>query len=132
MLYTGSKVKLIDFNASHDMGQETEIQGNAEIGTPGYMAKEMYDGWISYKGDIYSAGVTMLEIWMGDIWPSNKATYSENGRYVLDYVSLLEKDHPELHKLVKKCISPDSNKRPFIKAVVSNLDRILGAREIVE
>ena len=132
MLYTGTKVKLIDFNASQDMKQDIEVEGPAEMGTPGYMAKEMYDGWISYKADIYSLGVSMLEIWMGDIWPSKKDDYTNNRVYVLDYLSLLERDHPELHELVKKCISPDSKKRPPIRDVLSSLDRILESQGTVE
>ena len=132
MLYTGSKVKLIDYNASQEMKDDTEIQGPIEMGTPGYMAREMYDGWISYKADIYSVGVTMLEIWFGDIWPSKKDDYTNNRAYVLDYLSLLETDHPKLHKLVKQCISPVSKKRPLIKTVLSNLDHILQSQETVE
>jgi len=125
MLYTGTTVKLIDFNASQDMKQETEIEGPVEMGTPGYMAKEMYDGFISYQADIYSLGVSILEIWFGDIWPTKKDDYEGNRHYVLDYLSLLETDHLELHKLIKQCLSTTPKKRPIIKTVLSNLDHIL-------
>ena len=132
MLYTGSKVKLIDFNASQYMKHETVISGTVEMGTPGYMALELYEGIISYQADTYSVGVSMLEIWFGDIWPRKSDDYNENHGYVKDYLSLLDKDHPELHKLVKVCVSTDYKKRPLIKEVLSNLDRILESQEIVE
>ena len=61
------------------MKQNKEIQGSVEMGTPGYMAKEMYDGWISYKADIYSIGVTMLEIWFGVL-----------NNYTFDYSHVLQ------------------------------------------
>ena len=34
-------------------------------------------------------------------------------------------DHPNLHKLVKRCVSTESTKRPSIKKILSNLDHIL-------
>ena len=49
MLYDGENVKLIDFNASVYLGNESGIKGKREQGTPGYMPKEMYKGEISYK-----------------------------------------------------------------------------------
>ena len=132
MLFTEGKVKLIDYNGSQDMGTEREIQGPAEMGTPGYMAKEMYDGWISYQADIYSIGVTMLEIWFGDIWSTESEDYNVCRKHTLDYLALLRKDNIQLHKLIKKCISTEPNKRPLIKSVLSSLDHILLSQGIVE
>ena len=88
------------------------------------MSPELCDGWISYKSDIYSIGVCMLEIWFGDIWPSESSNYSKCRKYVLDYLSLLKQDHPTLHKLVKRCLSTESTKRPSIKKILSSLGHI--------
>ena len=132
MLFLGDRVKLIDYNASQEMNNERELQGPAEIGAPGYMAIEMYDGWISYKADIYSLGVCMLEVWFGDIWPHDSDDYDTCRRFVLDYLSLLKKDNLELHALVKKCISTEPKKRPLLKTILSNLDHILQSQGIVE
>ena len=121
MLYTGEKVKLIDFNASVKLGNNCEIvSGKREQGTPGYMAKEMYKGDISYQADIYALGVTMLEVWFGDIWPHQTDRYDKNRRYVLDYLSLLKDDHPQLHQLIKQCVSV-KKKKPSIEMVVNIL-----------
>ena len=132
MLYTNHHIKLIDYNASQNLVDNTEIEGPGELGTPGYMAHELYDGWISYKTDIYSLGVCMLEIWFGDIWPTNSGDYTQCRKYVLDYLSLLKEDNHQLYELVNKCVSTESDKRPSIKKVISNLDHILSVEEIVE
>ena len=126
MLVVGNTVKLIDYNASYELQGEREIEGTAEIGTSGYMAPELYNGWISYKTDIYSLGVTMLEIWFGDIWPTITDDYKQCRKYVLDYLHLLKKDNVQLYQLIKKCVSTDSNKRPSIKKIITNLHHILG------
>ena len=84
----------------------------------------MYNGIISYQSDIYSLGVCMLEIWFGDIWPTDSDDYKECRRYVLDYLTLLKDDNPILHRLIQKCVSTDSKKRLRIKTILSNLDRI--------
>ena len=121
MVYTGKHVKLIDYGASQDVGKDKLMNGPADLGTPGFMAPEMSDGWISYQADIYSLGVCMLEIWFGDIWPSETESYHKNRQYVLDYLQLLKKDNIDLYKLVKKCVSTEYTKRPLIKTVLSNL-----------
>lgn len=129
MLVVNNKVKLIDYNASQELHGEKEIEGPSELGTPGYMAKEMYDGWISTQADIYSLGVCMLEIWFGDIWPTQVDCCHKNRKYVLDYLYLLKKDNVELYKLVHKCVSTDTKKRLSIKTILSNLSHI---RSLIE
>ena len=92
----------------------------------------MYDGWISYKADIYSLGVCILEVWFGDIWPSDTNDYNKCRRYVLDYLALLKDDNLSLHNLIKKCVSTDTKKRPLLKTILSNLDHILHSQGTVE
>jgi len=121
MLYDGENVKLIDFNASVYLGNECEIKGKREQGTPGYMPKEMYKGEISYKSDIYELGVSFLEIWFGDIWPRETDRYDKNRKYVLDYLSLLKKDNLKIHNLIKKCVSVDKGNRPGLDEILKEL-----------
>jgi len=120
-----SHITLIDYGASVNMSRSRMIEGSCELGTPGYMAPELYDGWISYKADVYSIGVIMLEIWFGDIWPTNTDNYDRCRKYVLDYLKLLQKDNLALYTLVKKCVSTDPKQRPILKNIRANLDRIL-------
>ena len=122
MLWVGDHIKLIDFNASVEMGDKTVIKGRREQGTPGYMAKEMYDGMIGYSSDIYSFGVCCLEVWFGDIWPTKSESYRKNRRYVTDYLSLLEDEEPEVYNLIKRCISVNPKKRPSITEIIHLLN----------
>ena len=125
MLYTNHHIKLIDYNASQDIGDNKEIEGPGELGTPGYMAKEMYDGVIGYSSDVYSFGVCCLEVWFGDIWPTKSDSYKKNRRYVTDYLSLLEHEEPEVHNLIKQCVSVKREKRPSIEMVVDTLTTMI-------
>jgi serine/threonine protein kinase len=125
MLFVKNKVTLIDYNASVKVDDALKVTGKREQGTPGYMAKEMYKGYISYKADIYALGVTMLEVWFGDIWPHVTDRYDKNRRYVLDYLSLLEDDNPSLHQLVRQCISVAPRKRPDIRQVIHTLQTMV-------
>ena len=121
MLYDGENVKLIDFSKSVYLGNECEINGKREQGTPGYMPKEMYKGEISYKSDIYELGVSFLEIWFGDIWPRETDRYDKNRKYVLDYLSLLENDNLKIHDLIKKCVNVNKDKRPRLDEILNEL-----------
>jgi len=124
MLYDGENVKLIDFNASVHLGDESCIKGKKEQGTPGYMPKEMYKGEISYKSDIYELGVSFLEIWFGDIWPKETDRYDKNRKYVLDYLSLLENENLKIYSLIKKCVSVNKDKRPGLDYIINKLNSI--------
>ena len=124
MLYDGTNVKLIDFNASVYMGDAKELQGKEEQGTPGYMAKEMYSGEITYKSDIYALGVSFLHVWFGDIWPTETGNPAKNRRYVLDYLSLLENDNPVVYDIIKRCVSVSQSKRPDLSDILEILTTI--------
>ena len=132
MLWVKDKVVLIDYNASQELNDEEVMEGPAELGTPGYMPREMYDGWLSYKGDIYSLGVSMLEVWFGDIWPRESYKYKACRKYVLDYLYLLKQDNSEVYKLISKCVSPSMDKRPILKNIIINLDRMIQSQETVQ
>jgi serine/threonine protein kinase len=130
MLFDTKTIKLIDYNASQDIDNKLDIQGPTELGTPGYIATEMYKGCISYKTDIYSLGVCMLEIWFGDIWCKQVDSYSKNRTYILTYLTNLKKDNLKLYTLIKKCILVNPIKRPTLTYIISNLDHIQGLQNI--
>lgn len=120
MLFTDKGITIIDFNASCYMGKETEHMGKREQGTPGYMAKELYRGYITYSSDIYSLGVSFLEVWFGDIWPKQTDRYSKCRKYVLDYLSLLS-DNKQLHDLISKMVHTQPTRRPKIDGIINSL-----------
>ena len=60
-----SRLKLIDFGEANKFWKADSI----EVGTPGYMAPEVRkDGDCSFASDVYSAGVSLVELWNGGIW----------------------------------------------------------------
>ena len=125
MLYDGYLIKLIDFNASVKLGNKDYIEGKKHQGTPGYMPIEMYNGRIGYSSDIYSIGVSMLEMWFGDIWPQKTYTYKKTRKYVLDYLSLLKQDNESLYNLIKKCTNPREKFRPTLDSIINTLDGLI-------
>ena len=59
------RLKLIDFGEAN----ETIKADRIEVGTPGYMAPEVLtDGDCTSSSDVYSAGVTLIEVWHGGLW----------------------------------------------------------------
>ena len=69
-----SDAKIIDFGAS--MYTETErlyIETEWEHGTLGYRCpEEEFNSLLGKASDIYSLAVTIIEIWIGDIWYSGE------------------------------------------------------------
>lgn len=122
MLFDTDKVILIDYNASSKYVPESKTKGG--VGTLGYMPPELEDGNFGESTDIYSLGVTMVEVWFGDIWASEENDFDIQRRTVTDYLSLLEEDYKCLYTLIDSCISKDPEKRPTIDEVVFSLDRI--------
>ena len=60
-----NRLKLIDFGEAN----ETIKADRIEVGTAGYMAPEVRtDGDCTSSSDVYSAGVSLIEIWHGGLW----------------------------------------------------------------
>ena len=92
-------IVIFDFDGSKYLGNKKIIQVNTFIGTTGYTSPEMEDCIISKKGDIYSLGVSMLEVWIGNIW-SNGETYTECRKEVLRGLKLVKDIDYELYQII--------------------------------
>ncbi len=99
----------------------TEI--NSVVGTPEFMAPEMYEGRYSDKIDIYAFGMTVLEIitkkipyyecnFVPQIW--RKIT---SGKKPLIYSHLKES---KLKDIISMCIDSNPENRPSIKDLMDN------------
>lgn len=108
---------LFDFDGSKYLGNKKIMQVDTFIGTTGYTSPEMEDCIISKKGDIYSLGVSMLEVWIGQIW-SNGETYKECRKEVLRGLKLLQDIDSELYQLIITCLHTDLQKRPYIETLL--------------
>ena len=121
-------VRLIDFGCSCYLKTESYCYSDENMGTMGYMSDDISDGHITKRGDIYSLGVLLLELWLGDIWlkdieeglEQSESCYNE----VLDGLKRLRESEPELSKIIKICISKEIKDRPFIKTVKRRINKI--------
>ena len=120
-------LKLIDLGSSTMMEEKKLVKIDGKYGTEGYMAPEQYNYWIGYKSDVYSVAVVLVEIWCGDIW-ENGTGYKPCRNEVLKCVRKMEKsDDKQMHdytKLLRKCLSPDMDKRPSADKFLKNFSGI--------
>ncbi len=120
------KVILIDFGASLNLKDKTSIYVDEELGTRGYMSPELFNGYAYLKSDIYSLGVSILELWCGDIWVYDDDDIHICRKQVLRSLRSLETSEKALGKLLRSCLVNDVKKRPSIKTLLRNLkDKVL-------
>jgi len=126
VLYNEEKnqITLIDFGASRHINKEKKIMIDEDMGTPGYACSELNSGICSKRSDIYSLAITILEIWIGDIW-NEGISHKECRNEVLSSLRYLSKKEPELSKVLRSCTVLNVNKRPSIKTLKRNIFKIL-------
>lgn len=56
--------KISDFGCAHPLDQPN--QSKVEIGSPYYAAPERFEGYSSIASDLYSVGIMLYELWVGD------------------------------------------------------------------
>ena len=113
-------IYFIDFGASVKIDHSKTIEIEENMGTEGYMSDELSFGTGSYKGDIYSLGVTILELWVKNIWDIKK-------NYRLDILyslKQLEKINFELSFILRKCLAKDINKRISLNTLIKHLSKV--------
>jgi len=116
-------VRLIDFGCSCHLKNEAYCYSDENMGTLGYMSEDISRGYITKRGDIYSLGVLVLELWVGRLWIE---AYDEEGCYneVLEGLTILRKKEPELSKIIKICLSKEIKDRPYIATVHRRLNKL--------
>lgn len=123
MLIVNDEIILIDFGVSHFLNKEKTIIVEEDIGTLGYMCEELQFGICSKKSDIYSLGVCILELWVGEIWQEGN-NYQDCRKEILNSLKYLEKKENILAKIIKKCILKKSSKRPYINTIIKTLVKV--------
>ena len=120
-VYTNNILKMIDFNTSIDVGSKKEIKIECKFGTEGYIAPEQYENKLSYKSDIYSICVTILELWCGRIWFNDTIDFKNNRNEIMKSLRLLENDEEKLSKILRKNISLKEKNRSGIFNLINDL-----------
>jgi len=121
------KLTLIDFGEGFevkDLGEDNDL--GYTCGTPGYMAPEVRDdGAAHYASDIYSAGVTLLELWVGHLWEDGV----EDEELAMERATAMKKlmaGEPKVASLVQRCLSEEPEDRPTAKQVIKNIQELKG------
>ena len=121
--YKKEIIKLIDFGMSYISDSNQLIDMKYISGTEGYRAPEQEEYKVNFSSDIYSMGITIIELWNGDIW-KNGETFNELRKEALIGLQKIKNNHIDFAKLLKKCISYDYRKRPNIKVIIKQFSKI--------
>ena len=124
MLLVDDEIILIDFGVARNLYDKKIIITDEDMGTLGYMCEELGFGMCSKKSDIFSLGVCILELWVGEIWQEGD-NYKECRKEVLNSLKYLESKEKELGKIIRKCVFKNPKKRPYIQTVLKNLSKIV-------
>jgi WNK lysine deficient protein kinase len=93
------------------------------IGTPEYMAPEIYDEKYDEKIDIYSFGLCILELITGEIPYNEYSNITKLWKAVTNNIkpkSILKVKNNDAISIINKCIDNNKNKRPCIKNILNS------------
>ncbi|XP_051185807.1 uncharacterized protein [Lolium perenne] len=127
--------KIADFGLSRYFDErQTRVLTDKIAGTLGYLAPEFCNKEITYKFDIYSLGVIIIEILTG------KKGYHDIDKVVESWSNMLEKSHSKVqHEQVRvcaeigiECTNFNPAKRPDTEHIISRLDEAENFDKYVE
>lgn len=118
-------VKIIDLGMASFKKSNKLIDIEVRYGTKGYRAPEQENYKLHYKSDVYSWGVTVIEIWNGDIWSlDSDDSFKSNRNDVLSKLKIIEKNHPSFGKLLRDSINMNLHKRPYMDTILKRLNKL--------
>lgn len=108
-----------------DMGlaKKTTELTFSPLGTPEYMAPEIYTEKYDEKIDIYSFGLCISELFTGEIPYNEFSNFTKIWKAVTNNIkpnNLLKIKDIELLDIIKKCINFNPNKRPSIRYLLNS------------
>ncbi|TVU49345.1 hypothetical protein EJB05_00653 [Eragrostis curvula] len=126
-IYDNMEPKIADFGLSRcfDKNQSMAITSKL-IGSVGYLAPEFYSGKITFKLDIYSLGIIILEILTGEKGYSKVEKILESWRNRLE-LSLEDPTLQEMQACAQiglMCIDPNPENRPATQYIVQMLKEL--------
>ncbi|UQA60290.1 serine/threonine-protein kinase [Polyangium aurulentum] len=110
-------VKLLDFGIAKVQGQEVQVKARSLMGTPAYMAPELWIGReADARSDLYALGVTLYKLLTGSLPFTSRADRAIARAHLHD-----EPDppstrrsgpvHPALEAAILRCLEKDPDKR---------------------
>eukprot|EP00037_Helgoeca_nana_P022712 m.233422 g.233422 ORF g.233422 m.233422 type:complete len:647 (+) comp26090_c1_seq1:67-2007(+) len=132
----GKVVKLIDFGEANIL---PHAKGDV-AGTAGYMAPEMEEeGDAAHESDMYSCGVTLLELWCGCIGPTfdeyaglsygtaaicGRRAFRKVRAEIISALSRLDKIEPEVAAMIRRCVATNPTRRPLPATLIRLFKRL--------
>ena len=98
------------------------------------------DGEATVASDVFSVGVTLLELWVGSIGSTfdeyegiptgqvGKEPLREMRRELVTVLAKVEKVDPEIGGLLRRCCADEKQRRPTPKQLVHTFKRLNGLR----
>ncbi len=121
-------LKLLDFGAAYVDWAETRLtRDGAAVGTPGYAAPEQEQGADANPlADIYSLGVSLLELWTGEPPEARTSNGHMRGRSSGSFATATDALTAGLEALLISMTSAEAELRPeSARAVRSRLQELL-------
>jgi eukaryotic-like serine/threonine-protein kinase len=122
-------LKIFDFGLARDTAAEASTMG--ELGTPGYMAPELFAATKGEKVvfdtavDTYAFGATLLAIALGTLPKEMKETPPKFPCAQADFSKLGIGIPAELAALLNKCLEKNANDRPSMAEVTRSISKLL-------
>jgi len=115
-------VTLIDFGEGFEATEDGEL--GYSCGTPGYMAPEVGDyGVATFASDIYSTGVSLLELWCGHLWEGGEEE-EEMAQERAAGLRKVEAAEPKVALLIRACLSEEPGDRPTAKQLLKSVKEL--------
>ncbi len=110
------KVKVTDFGIARAAESELKTAENVIMGSVHYTAPEMIKGSaVDYKADIYSLGITIYEMLVGEVPFDGEDTVSIAMKHIKERMPFIRVKTPEvpisLDAIVQKCTEKDADER---------------------
>ncbi|XP_069783216.1 membrane-associated tyrosine- and threonine-specific cdc2-inhibitory kinase isoform X2 [Narcine bancroftii] len=115
---SGPRWKLGDFGLLLEVSGRAEAASEAQEGDPRYMAPELLDGVYGTAADVFSLGMTILEICCNLELPQSGEGWQKlrQGYLPSQFVSGLSLD---LLEVLRAMLNPDCWRRPSVKSLLS-------------
>lgn len=120
--------KITDFGTSKFLEGATHAVTSKPAISFGYSAPEIFRGMVSFKSDVYSVGVIIMELVTGRKGDPDVNNVLRRWRHrwnkSLKYPPLGYQQVSKCIEIASRCLSDSPNKRPYVKDILSMLNAV--------